>query len=122
MKSKGQIFRSRSEREREREKEREVLSTNLIHLGLMIVAAEGEASEARSNTKAGPFSKKYPRDRLKLERSSRGVNSLLKRLFLTRNCLKLVYTDTAGTSEIDSHILSLSLSLSHPSLAHPMGY
>ena len=44
---------------------------------------------------AGPFPKKYPRDRLKLERSSRGVNSLLKRLFLTRNCLKLVYTGTA---------------------------
>lgn len=30
------------------------------------------------------------------------VNSLLKRLFLTRNCLKLVYTRTGGTSEIDS--------------------
>lgn len=30
------------------------------------------------------------------------VNSLLKRLFLTRNCLKLVYTRTGGMSEIDS--------------------
>lgn len=30
------------------------------------------------------------------------VNSWLKRLFLTRNCLKLVYTRTGGTSEIDS--------------------
>lgn len=27
---------------------------------------------------------------------------MLKRLFLTRNCLKLVYTRTGGTSEIDS--------------------
>lgn len=55
----------------------------------------------------------YSRDRLKLERSSRGVNSLLKRLFLTRNCLKLVYTDTAGTPEIDSH--------SPPPPGRPMG-
>lgn len=59
--------------------------------------------------KAGPFPKKYPRDRLKLERSSRGVNSLLKRLFLTRNCLKLVYTDTATARQKLIRTLSLSL-------------
>jgi len=50
------------------------------------------------------------------------VNSLLKRLFLTRNCLKLVYTRTGGTSEIDSPPLPLrppSLSSARPP-AHRM--